>query len=116
LDNDNIPSSDSIMSEYQSLEVGDRVPMSANAYSEVLALEPGQHMLVVFLEVGAWPDATWVWELYPVGPDRTRLVSRLRVRMESFRGRVMVDLFEIIMMRKHLLGIKERAEALALRE
>jgi hypothetical protein len=70
-------------------------------------------MLLVFLEGGAWGNATWVWGLYPEGPDRTRLVSRLRVRMESMRSRIMVDLFEIIMMRKHLLGIRERAEALA---
>ena len=48
LDNDGIPSADQIISEYQSLKVGDRVPMAESAYAEVLEMHPPHLMLWVF--------------------------------------------------------------------
>jgi hypothetical protein len=53
---------------------------------------------------------TWVWGLHPVDGSHTRLVTRLRYRATSIRARVMLDFFEIVMMRKCLLGIRRRAE------
>jgi len=50
-----------------------------------------------------------------VGTDETRLVSRLRSRYHRGFPHIVpwlfIDTFEIIMMRRCLLGIKERAEA-----
>lgn len=110
LDNDGIPSSTQILPEYQRLEVGDTIPLSATAGAEVRVLQPNESMLLVVADHGdverLW---TWAWGLYEMDSHRTRLVTRLRVR-ESFRNTLMLDAFEIIMMRKCLLGLRERVE------
>jgi hypothetical protein len=115
LDNDGCPSADSILPKYQDLQVGDRLPMSKSAYAQVLLLEPPNFMLVQFEHDNGmdWGGATWVWGLYQTKTGHTRLVSRLRARMEHSLAKIMMDNFEIIMMRKHLLGIKRRAEVFA---
>jgi hypothetical protein len=61
-----------------------------------------------------YPNAqfTWSWGLYPIDAQRTRLVSRLRWAVDSWSYRLFLETFEIIMMRKSLLGIQQRAEAM----
>ena len=111
LDHDGVPSARRILPEYQDLAVGDRVPLSNTADAEVRALEPGRALLLMVGRDPALPEAfTWAWGLYPEDGDHTRLVTRLRWRHDSAFGRVMLDAFEIWMMRKCLLGIKERVE------
>jgi hypothetical protein len=117
LDNDGIPSADRIISEYQSLKVGDRVPMAASAYAEVLEMDPPYSMLWVFQGKGQWENATWAWGLYEEDAGQTRLVSRLRVSYKWARPSIVpmliTDVVELVMMRECLLGIKRRAERLA---
>ena len=108
LDNDGVPSSERIIAEYQTLKVGDLVPLSRNSQVRVAALEPNKQLLLVSQTATVW---TWTWGLYPIDAQRTRLVSRLRLSLPRFRTRLWVDAFEIVMMRKCLLGIKRRAEA-----
>jgi hypothetical protein len=63
---------------------------------------------------------TWLWYLDPIDESRTRLITRMR---ESYRwtnplilpGQLAVDVGDFPFMRKVLLGIKARAEAMALR-
>ena len=107
LDNDNVVSADRIIAEYQQLKLGDAVPLSRDSSATVAVLERPKQLLLVFP-----PDtaATWAWGLYPIDSRRTRLVTRLRVRPGSMRAQFMLDAFEIVMMRRHLLGIKRRAE------
>jgi len=114
LDNDGVPSAEQILPEYQDLTVGDTIPLSATVGAQVLDLHREEHLLLV---VSADSESegpprlwTWVWVLYELDDRRTRLVSRLRVRA-SFRTTLMLDALEIMMMRKHLLGIKRRVEA-----
>jgi hypothetical protein len=107
IDNEGIPSADRIMPEHQRLRVGDEVPLSKDSNASVAELVPGRHLLLVFPPE---TPATWAWGLYPIDSTRTRLVTRLRVRVDSLRAQLMLDAFEIVMMRKHLLGIKHRAE------
>jgi hypothetical protein len=59
----------------------------------------------------------WVWQfgLYPVDDERTRLVSRSRVRTRTVWARLFTYVIEpagFLMTRRMLVGIKERAEAL----
>ena len=117
IDNDGTPSADHIISEYQALKVGDRIPMAANASAEVREMDPHHSMLWVFQEEGQWENATWAWGLYEDDTHRTRLVSRLRVSYKWARPSIvpmlLADVVELAMMRKCLLGIKRRAEKLA---
>lgn len=117
IDNDGVPSAERIIAEYQSLEVGDRIPMSANAHAKVLEMDPHRTMLWVFQdEDGQWANATWAWGLYEVDSLHTRLVSRLRVTYKWTRPSILpmllTDAVELFMMRRCLLGIKQRAEGM----
>ncbi|MGN6172240.1 MAG: SRPBCC family protein [Streptosporangiaceae bacterium] len=116
LDNLGRPSAQELLSQFQRLAVGDWVPMSGKttpytAY-QVTRLEPGRLML--------WEKSggTWLWLLEPAGPERTRLITRMRGRYRWTRPAIVTELvlMEIgdpFMMRKCLLGIKQRAERLA---
>ncbi|NIO00770.1 MAG: hypothetical protein GTO42_01310 [Candidatus Latescibacteria bacterium] len=109
LDNDGISSAEQIIPDYQGLQQGDRIPLSKDSNAIVGALETNEYLLLIFE-----PDslATWVWGLYQEEAGVTRMVTRLRVRTESVLSKFMLDYFEIIMMRKHMLGIKRRAESI----
>jgi len=110
LDNDGIPSAERILAEYQTLQVGDLIPLSKTADVRVTELDPPRLMVLVFEVEGTWSDATWVWGLYPKDASHTRLVTRLRADATGIRSQLFLDLGEIIMMRKCMLGIKRRAE------
>lgn len=117
LDNQRKPSARELIPDYQEMEVGDVVPMDirkGEPYGpSVLALDPPRRML--------WGDPeephafTWLWLLRDDGHGKTRLISRVRCRF-SWRDPLFVLIMELadpIMMRKCMLGIAERAEALA---
>jgi len=120
LDNGGHRSADSILPQFQDLQVGDSIPggeyRGQTFYIlEVVEMEPGQEMAWVFLKGTPWGGATWSWSLYEVDGERSRLVSRLRQKysLDSFQGVVtwsMIDAIEILMMRTTLRGIKMRAE------
>jgi len=76
----------------------------------VRVLQPNESMLLVVHDHGDRENLwTWAWGLYELDSQRTRLVTRLRVR-GNFGNTLMLDAFELIMMRKCLLGIRERVE------
>ncbi len=117
LDNLGRPSAEEILPQFQQLAVGDWVPMSGKAtpYTafRVTRLEPSTMML---WEKGG---GTWLWLLEP-GPECTRLISRMRGRYRWTRPAIVTELIlmeigDPFMMRKCLLGIKQRAERLAAR-
>jgi hypothetical protein len=120
LDNGGVPSSDTIMPEYQNLRVGDSIP--GGEYKGrtfylmgVIEMEPERSMLWVFAQGTPWGGATWSWGLYDCGDGCTRLVSRLRQKYSFGTAQEkiswsMIDAIEILMMRTSLLGIKHRAE------
>lgn len=116
IDNLARPSAERIVPELQHLAVGDLIPMSPDGKQGlwVKALEPNRSLL--------WWDnkglATWCWGLFPLDEGRTRLITRVRVRYTWFSPWIVYfllqDVGDIVMMRKCMLGIKRRAEALAL--
>ncbi len=104
---------DRVLPEYQDPTPGDLAapmaspPTTSTSFTVALVEEP--HRLV-------WtkPDSSWAWRLDPLPGGRTRLVTRLR---QAYRPRlgllVTVPLAEVgdfSMMRRMLLGIRDRAE------
>ncbi|CDZ89730.1 conserved hypothetical protein [Rhodococcus ruber] len=120
LDNLGRPSATTIDPRLQCVEVGDvAAPMASPATAatsfRVHSFDPGRYL------VWAKPDSTWSWRLDPVdGGRRTRLVSRLQAAYRPTPSLpltvALMELADFPMMRRMLLGIRERAERLAARE
>jgi hypothetical protein len=112
LDNLGKPSARSIIPEMQHMAVGDLVPISPDGKQGmgVKAFEPNQWMLW-------WDkqgDATWYWGLYPQDESHTRLITRVRMHYRWLSPTILfsllVEFTDIVMMRKCMRGIKQRAE------
>jgi hypothetical protein len=118
LDNLGHPSARRIVPELQHLEVGQWVPMSPTPSDttafRVAGFEPNRWLL--------WhqPLSTWSWTLTELPGGRTRLVTRLRIHLDwrhpaiSAFSVALNELGDFPMMRRMLLGIRDRAEAAAL--
>jgi hypothetical protein len=116
LDNLARPSAEEILLEHQTIQIGDVIPMSPDG-------KQGMHVYD-FLE-NKWMlwwdnlgDSTWVWDIYPLGENQSRLVTRVRMKYRWFSPAILfsllIEFFDIVMMRKCMLGIKRRAEGLPL--
>ncbi len=109
----NISSTDSIIPEFQQLEVGDTIPLAPGLEIPVKVLKPNEMLLLVGHDsvVG---DASWVFGLYPLDKEHTRLVTRTRVRWPITLGGILwlfvTEPGSFLMVRKMLLGIKRRVE------
>jgi len=115
LDNLGRKSAETIVAEWQDVKPGDVVPMSPDGKQGMLVkeFEPNARMLW-------WDgegDTTWLWELSPLEDGRTRLITRVRMKYRWLSSaaafNLLVELADWPMMRKCMLGIKRRAEALA---
>jgi hypothetical protein len=112
LDNLGKPSARRILPQFQHVAVGDLVPISPDGKQgmRVKDFEPNQWML--------WWDkkgeATWYWGLYPQDDSQTRLITRVRMHYRWLSPAILfsllVEFTDIVMMRKCMLGIKQRAE------
>jgi hypothetical protein len=105
----NMHSANRVLPEYQHPQIGDTIGLGSNRM-RIERLEPEA--------VFAWRslDGNWVWSfvLQP-GDGSTRLISRNRVRLPTLVVRLGMTLMEpasLVMERKMLRGIKERAEQL----
>lgn len=116
LDNLGRHSAERILPELQHIEVGDLIPMGPGEGTGMWVKDfvPDRSAL--------WWDkknqlTTWAWALDPMPDGRTRLVTRVR-SSASWRHPMtlfwllMVEVADFPMMRKCLLGVKRRAEAL----
>ena len=106
----NMHSAGSVLPELQHPEVGDTIGYGANRM-RLERVEPG-HVL-------AWrsENGNWVWSFVLEETDgSTRLISRNRFRLPRIVDRIGMVAMEpasLVMERKMLLGIKQRAERLA---
>lgn len=74
------------------------------------------HALVLDMRNMGGIDWVWQFGLYAVDEERTQLVSRSRVRARTVPAQLLTFAIEpagFVMTRRMLLGLKERAEALA---
>ncbi len=114
LDNLGRKSADNLLLKFQNLQTGDLVPMSPDGKHGiwVKAFERDRWMLW-WDKVG---DTSWVWVIVPQGDQSCRLITRVRMRYRwlslSSPFNLLVEFFDLPMMRKCMLGIKRRAEAL----
>ena len=103
-------SADRVLPEFQHPAVGDVFGLGSNRM-RVERVEP-EHVLT-------WRsgDGNWVWSFVLIERDgRTRLISRNRFRLPRLAdriGMVPMEPASLVMERKMLHGIKERAERLA---
>jgi hypothetical protein len=109
------PSANRIIPEFQHLEVGDIIPMGKPPSWPVKAIEPNRLLLIVIKEPGV--DVTWCFMLDEMHNRQTRLVLRVRSRL-AMTPMLLLSLpimyfGQFLMIRKMLLGIKQRAESLA---
>lgn len=119
--------------DWQQLKVGDIIPAEPGGKGfKVLAIEP-EHFLVIGsvepVDEGVFegfkqlfPAFTWAFVLEPIDGEQTRLISRFCGKSEpsqslKFAGKFagfISEPIEFVMTRKMLLGVKQRAEQVAL--
>ena len=109
-------SADRVISELQGVNVGDVLPMAPNAPGLRVAIADPKRVFSLRSE-----DGRWVWSFVLVASGgSTRLISRNRAPAPgSLKERVAMAVMEVgslVMERKMLEGIKERAEGLAISE
>ncbi len=108
-----VSSTERVIPEFQDLEVGDTIPLAPGLEIPVKVLKPNETLLLAGHDpvVG---DASWVFGLYPIDDQHTRAVTRTRNRWPMTPGGILSLLFtepgSFLMVRKMLLGIKQRAE------
>ena len=120
-----IHSVDRIIPQLQDLAVGDRISlvhegwMGTPGYSLPVAIVDPNRALVLRQQPPEHPwDATWAFVIVPQGHHRCRLLSRsASVQPPGLGGAVatlmgeLMDPVTLVMTRRMLIGIKERAEA-----
>jgi hypothetical protein len=109
------PSTARILPEFQHLAVGDEIPLGRGPGWPVASMEPPRALVLDMRNMGS---IDWVWQfgLYTVDEKQTRLVSRSRVHARTIWAWLLTSAIEpagFIMTRRMLLGLKQRAEALA---
>ena len=106
----NMHSADGVMPEFQHPELGDGFGFGANRMSYAI-VEPER---VLALRSA---DGNWVWTfILREQEGKTRLISRNRFRLRTLKdklGMIPMEPGSLVMERKMLQGIKQRAENLA---
>jgi hypothetical protein len=109
------PSSHEILPLFQDLAPGDAIPMGSGPSWPVAAVEPNRSLVLDIVHPGL--HISWCFRLYEFDDRHTRLVLRIRIQLRPLAHLVssfpVSDFGQFLMTRRMLLGIKERAEALA---
>ena len=116
LDNLARKSAETILPEFQNIHIGDVIPMSPDGKQGMGVKDFKKDQWLLWWDRKG--DTTWVWEIHPDGADHCRLITRVRMKYDWFSlslpFSLLVEFFDLPMMRKCMLGIKRRAESLAL--
>ena len=107
----NMHSADRVLPEFQHPQVGDGFGYGPNKMS-FKRVEP-EHVLAVQSADGNW---VWTFVVEAQSDGTTRLISRNRFRLPRLRdkiGMIPMEPASLVMERKMLRGIKQRAEKLA---
>lgn len=110
----NMHSADRIVPEWQSMKTGDEWHNPQGGSMRMELVEPERALAM------RSDDGSWVWAFVLVEEDgRTRFISRNRFiekggRLANLAGMLLMEPGSLVMERKMLLGVKARAERLAL--
>ena len=120
IDNANVPSSRDILPKYQRIEQDYFIPFTPNQKNGMWVKNYREPEYILWWDSPRERlhqqkgNATWGWFLRQTEAGETRLITRLRTKYDfSFPWiiyYIFYDFGDIIMMRKCMLGIKERAE------
>jgi hypothetical protein len=106
----NMHSADRVMPEFQDPRIGDGFGFGPNRMSYTI-VEPERVLAI------RSADGSWVWTfILEEQSGKTRLISRNRFRLPKLKdklGMIPMEPGSLVMERKMLLGIKQRAERLA---
>ena len=111
----NMHSADEILPQYQRLQVGDELPMGPGRPGMTVEVLDLPRTLAVQVTDQNW---VWIFALVPDG-ESTRLISRNRIATSALAAmsRLFYTVFmepgSLVMERKMLLGIRQRAERAA---
>lgn len=112
IDNGGIESSKEILTEFQKIENGYFVPFTPDQKNGMWVKEYKEHEYILWVDKEG--NATWLWYLKKKSETETRLITRLRTKYKFLSiwiiYYVLYDFGDIIMMKKCMKGIKERAE------
>jgi proline iminopeptidase len=124
LDNAGVPSADRVIPNLQHIAVGDILPATPQGDDgfAVLRVDPERELTLGSPNLlpggkswGTPYDATWSFDLEPVGSDATRLIVRTRATLQpGAKTKVMsavMPLLHDFMERKQLRTLKQRIEA-----
>ena len=115
IDNLGRRSAERILPEFQDIKVGHLVPMSPDQKYGFWVKDFVRDQWMLWGDKEG--DVTWCWGIHPLGKTQTRLITRIRVRYRWLSPGILlnllIDVGDIVMMRKCMLGIKNRAENLA---
>jgi hypothetical protein len=112
IDNGGVESSKKILPEFQKIETGYFVPFTPDQKNGMWVKEFNEHEYILWMDKDG--NATWLWYLKKISETETRLITRLRTKYKFFSIWIIYyliyDFGDIIMMKKCMKGIKERAE------
>ena len=112
-----VENSDVILPQYQHPRPGDTLDRAGTMV--VRAVEEGKWLVLgPSADEDLWVACTWCLALYPVDDETTRLITRVRAKVNRWTPEAalwvaLMDPGVYIMERKMLEGIKQRAEAMA---
>ena len=112
LDNLGRPSARRILPQFQNPKAGDVIPMSPDGTQGPYVKDFEQNRWMLWWDQKG--GMSWCWGLYPVDEAHTRLITRVRLhydwRSPEILFHMLIEFTDVVMMRKSMLGIKERAE------
>jgi len=112
MDNAGIKSSDEIMVDFQQIEVGQFIPFTPDQKNGMWVKDFKQNEFILWTDKKG--NATWLWYIYMNENSETRLLTRLRTRYTWnslwIIYYLIYDFGDIVMMKKCMKGIKQRAE------
>jgi hypothetical protein len=112
MDNLGIPSTQRILPQFQHVEVGDLIPISPDGKQGFYVKDFEANRFILWWDKKG--EVTWYWGLYPQNDSQTRLITRVRMHYLWTSPMILfnplVEFTDIVMMRKCMLGIKQRAE------